>query len=83
MKRNLGKGYIVALCLGLAMAFGGCTSTDEAPVETPVEDVQPADDADADAETDADADADAETDADADAETDADADEAPAEEAAE
>lgn len=47
MKRKFGKGCIVAVCLGLALAFSGCTKKEEAPEapaqETPAEGEAPAD----------------------------------------
>lgn len=61
MKRNFGKGCIVAVCLGLALAFSGCTKKEEAPEvpaqETPADATAPADDATAPAEGEAPADA--------------------------
>lgn len=54
MKRNFGKGCIVAVCLGLALAFSGCTKKEEAPEvpaqETPADATAPADDATAPAD---------------------------------
>ena len=44
MKHNLSKGWIVAVCLGLTMAFSGCGNasdeTTDAPAEEQTQDVQ-------------------------------------------
>lgn len=97
MKRFMSKGCIVAVCLGLAMAFSGCgnsadTPADNAPAQVEDQDQQPEDqdqqsedqNAVGDEENGA-ADADAVTDGAADgelnADTTTDAPEAPADEA--
>ncbi|WP_352399677.1 hypothetical protein [Anaerotignum sp.] len=45
MKHKMSKGWIVAVCLGLALAFTGCGNSNETPSDAPaqeeVQDVQP------------------------------------------
>jgi hypothetical protein len=91
MKRFMSKGCIVAVCLGLAMAFSGCgnsaeTPADNAPAQEEVQDSQPEDQNAIGEEENGEADADVVTDGaeegevNVDEATDAPAPEAPADE---
>lgn len=88
MKRFMSKGCIVAVCLGLAMAFSGCgnsadTPADNAPAQEDVQNEQPEDQNAIGEEENGEADADvvaddaAEGEVNTDATTDAPAPEAP------